>query len=120
MSELQPQRDPQRQKEMRNDPIMRKAREITEWYKTNGVLSPQMKLIVNKLRGEYEEDMKKLNKKHAEELDPLIDEYDALTKEVVKRQIQIRKLGEKHEEEHKELSGKYVDMELTVLHKKYG
>lgn len=111
-----------KQKEKRFDPVIRRAREIQEWYKTHDVPTGDKKIVIDKLRMEYEKEADELNKKQAAELQPLTEEYDAITKEwqgllprIKAKQKEIIEKGPLHEQEHKEISRKYVEMELQIL-----
>lgn len=111
-----------KQREKRFDPVIKRAREIQEWYKTHDVPTGDKKLVIDKLRMDYEKEAEELNKKQAAELQPLTEEYDAIMKEwkellakIKTKQQEIITKGPLHEQEHKELSRRYVEMELTVL-----
>jgi hypothetical protein len=114
--------DKLKKKEKRTLPVVKRAREIQEWYKTHDVPTGDKKLVIDKLRAEYEKEAEELNKKQAAELQPLIEEYDKIMKDwkellakIKEKQKEIIEKGGPHEIEHMELSRKYVEMELQIL-----
>jgi len=114
--------DKLKQKAKRDDPVIKRAKEIQEWYKTHDAPTGDKRLMIDKLRSEYEKEAEELNKKQAAELEPFIKEYDELMKkwkellaEIKAKQKEIIEKGPLHEQIHKELSRKFVEMELQIL-----
>jgi len=107
-----------KEKIRRTDPVIRRAREIERWYQEHASISGQKKLVIDKLRNEYERKQGELEKKQNEERDALVLKHQEAVKAFQQAQKEAQELGVKHMQESKDLSRKYVEMELRILNDK--
>jgi|TARA_Y100000034_G_scaffold52155_1_gene64067 hypothetical protein len=84
-------------------------------YKRNPIKKAGVQQILNKIREEFEIEMKEIQERQAKEQQPFLDKLSKIREETMKIKAQSDRLENKHRKEADAKTVKYMEMELDVL-----